>query len=879
MLIAEKLRCEYKENPMPISTQKPRLSWVLSSESRNVMQYAYQIQVSKNDIEFTSLVWESGKTNSDVSVHVEYEGQSLSSRSRYYFRVKVWDNQGNVSDWSKPSFWETGILDEYEWIGDFITPAIEVDPKIFSPSPLLRKEFNISGKVSSARIYVSALGLYELRLNGQRVGQDLLTPGFTNYKKRLQYQAYDVTALVIDGNNAVGAILGDGWFIGDVAGWLGNKNVVYGTKKALFMQLYISYSDGSEQIVVSDNSWKTSTGPILMSQIYHGETYDARLEIQGWDKPEFNDSFWETVKILEVSKSILVSQENVPVRKIEKILPIALINTPSGETVIDMGQNMVGFVCFKVKGQRGSRVVLKHAEVLDKDGNFYTENIRGAKQKIEYTLKGEGEETFEPHFTFHGFRYVKVEEYPGKISLENFIGVVIHSDMEKIGDFVCSNELINKLQHNILWGQKGNFVDIPSDCPQRDERLGWTGDAQVFIRTACFNMNVAPFFEKWLKDMKSDQLENGGIPFVIPHVLEEWSHSSSGWGDAAVICPWNIYLCYGDQRILKEQYESMKAWIEFIKSNSQDGLIWNTGFHFGDWLALDAKEGSYFGATSNDLISTAFYANSVKLFTKAASILNNKEDIKEYSELYHKIVEAFRMEFITPNGRIADSTQTAHVLALIFDLVDEKHKKRTVDNLAKLIEDNNFHLTTGFLGTPYLCHALSENGRADIAYKLLLQTEYPSWLYPISKGATTIWEHWDGIKPDGSMWSADMNSFNHYAYGAIGDWLYRVVAGIDSDDKAAGYKRIIIKPMPGGDLQYAYAELNSMYGMIKSGWKIENGEMQIDITIPHNTKAEVTLPGANASKLAEYDGFSFCDNQIGATLELGSGSYSFKYKI
>jgi alpha-L-rhamnosidase len=874
MLKVKNLRCEYKQNPMGISVLKPRLSWVLSSDEKNVMQVSYHLQVSENDVSFVSLAWDSGKTDSDRSVHVEYEGQSLLSKSRYYFRVKVWDNHGNASAWSEPAFWETGILNENEWIANFITPAIEVDPASYAPSPLLRKEFKTAGNVKAARVYVTSLGLYELRLNGQRVGNDLLTPGWTSYNKRLQYQTYDVTNLLADGCNAVGAILGDGWYKGDLAGWLGHRNL-YGTKTALLMQLHIWYSDGSEQIVVSDHSWKASTGPILTSEIYHGETYDARLEQAGWDKTGFDDAQWAETKTLEVPKNILTGQENVPVRRIEEIKPIAVIHTPAGETVLDMGQNMVGWVRFRVKGPSGSRVVLGHAEVLDREGNFYTENLRAAKQKIAYTLKGEGEEVFEPHFTFQGFRYVKLEEYPCEISIDNFTGVVIHSDMGKTGSFDCSDKMVNSLQHNILWGQKGNFVDVPTDCPQRDERLGWTGDAQVFIRTACFNMNAAPFFEKWLRDLKADQLASGGVPFVIPQVLTESDHSSTGWGDAAVICPWTVYLCYGDEGILKEQYESMKAWVDYIKSNAQDGLIWNSGFHFGDWLALDAKEGSYYGATPNDYVATAFYAYSVELFIKAAEVLHNDEDVKEYSLLYDNIVKAFRMEFFTPFGRLAVPTQTAHVLALNFNLVEEKHRERTVDALVKLIEDNKYHLTTGFLGTPYLCNALSKNGRIDIAYKLLMQTEYPSWLYQVTKGATTIWEHWDGIKPDGSMWSADMNSFNHYAYGAIGDWMYRVIAGIDTDDKFAGYKHIVIKPQPGGDLKYAYAELESMYGNIKSGWKTENGAMQIEVTIPHNTTASVMLPGAKASQLTDHSGLKFCDTSEGTTVELGSGSYSF----
>lgn len=895
----KELRCEYKKNPVGIDVLIPRFGWILDSDLRNVMQTAYLIQVSKDDAGFTYPFWDSGRVNSDNSVHAEYGGPVLLPRTRYYFRVKVWDNHGFESEWSEPAFWETGILNAWEWSAWFITPEVEIDSSKPAPCPALRKEFNVAGEIKSARVYATGLGLYELRINGEKADDQLLTPGWTSYNKRLQYQTYDVTLKLKNGNNAVGVLLGDGWYKGNL-GWVHQKNV-YGTRVCILMQLHIKYTDGTEQVVVSDNTWKSSTSPILMSEIYHGEIYDSRLEMSGWDEANFDDSGWGGVKELDVPKNILVAQENVPIRKIEEIKPVSIFKTPAGETVIDMGQNMVGWLRFRVSGPEGSKVVLKHFEVMNKEGNVYTENLRSARQTMEYILKGAGEETFEPHFTFQGFRYVKVEEYPGELSPDNFTGIVLHSDMDHIGRFECSNELLNKLQHNILWGLKGNFIDVPTDCPQRDERLGWTGDAQVFIRTACFNMNTVPFFEKWLRDLKADQLKNGGVPWVIPHVLNEDHHSSSGWGDAAVICPWTIYLCCGDERVLREQYDSMKSWVEYIRGQAENGLIWNTGFHFGDWLALDAKEGirvgdslgldekegNYFGATPNDFISTAFYAYSTGLLARTTKVLKKSEDEKTYSRLHDDIVKAFREEFFTITGRLAVTTQTAYVLALMFDLVEKKHRKRTVDALVKNIEENNLHLTTGFLGAPYLCHVLSQNGRPDTAYKLLIQTDYPSWLYQVAKGATTVWEHWDGIKPDGSFWSPDMNSFNHYAYGAIGDWMYRVVAGLDTDEEKPGYKHAVIKPQPGGQLQFACAELKSMYGVIKSAWRIEADTMVINLTIPHNTTAAVTLPGAKIESLMENDSpigstdlFPRCrETGEGVVIELFSGVYTFTYKF
>lgn len=883
MLHIKELRCEYIKDPIGIDIKIPRLSWQIQSARKNVLQSAYQIQVCMEDDSFAELLWDSGRVQSDQSIHAEYRGPSLKSRKRYYYRVRVWDQKGNQSDWSSKAFWEMGILSPGEWQADWITPLEEEDASESRPCPMLRRSFEVRDKVKKARIYATCLGLYELHLNGERVGDYLLTPGWTSYNKRLQYQTYDVTDMLKTGTNAVGAVLGDGWYKGNLT-W-GDRRNLYGDKSALLFEMHIVYEDGREEVVISDSGWKWSTGPILMSEIYHGETYDARLKKNGWSTACYDDKEWSAVKMLEYTKENLVAQESVPIRKIQEIQPVEILRTPAGETVIDMGQNMVGWIRLAVEGPEGTRVTLQHAEVLDKEGNFYIDNLRSARQTIQYILKGEGKEVFEPHFTFQGFRYVKVEGYPGRIDPESFIGVVIHSDMEQTGHFECSDEMINKLQHNILWGQKGNFVDVPTDCPQRDERLGWTGDAQVFIRTACFNMNVAPFFTKWLKDLKADQHENGGMPHVIPDVLGKEQHSSAAWGDAAVICPWTLYLCYGDTRVLEQQYESMKAWVEYNHNQAENETLRTTGFHYGDWLALDSKEGSYVGATSKDYIATAFYAYSTGILAKTARILNKEQDALEYEVLHQRIIDSFRKEFVTPNGRLAVPTQTAYVLALMFDLVDKKDRKRTVDTLVGYLKDNNYHLTTGFVGTPYLCHVLTENGYNDIAYKLVQQRDYPSWLYQITKGATTIWEHWDGIKEDGSFWSKDMNSFNHYAYGSIGDWMYQVMAGIDLDENKPGYKHIIINPQPGEGISYAKASFNSAYGEISSSWEKKDGKMHMEVIIPPNTTASVTLPLASLESLQvdsmnvqNAEGIIECVQELAAVkLEIGSGRYSFLY--
>ena len=682
-----------------------------------------------------------------------------------------------------------------------------------------------------------------MTLNGQRIGNDWMTPGWTSYRKRTQYQTYDVTCLLNVGENVLGASLGNGWFCSTLA-WSDNRDF-YGNQRALLAELHIQYEDGLSEIIATDTTWKTHSGPTLRSEIYHGETYDANLEENWWNKPGYSASQWKSVHVITPTIMNLVPQENDPVRIHEMLKPIEVITTPQGDTVLDFGQNITGFVRFTVEGPSGAVLTLEHAEIFDKDGNYYLDNMRSAKNLLQYTLKGNGPETWNPKFTFQGFRLVRVKAEGFTWKPEQFTACVLHTAMKPTASFTCSNPLVNQLYKNVVWGQKGNFLDVPTDCPQRDERLGWTGDAQAFIRTACTNMDTAKFFTKWLRDLSADQLEDGGVPFVIPSVLPQKpneGHSSAAWGDAATICPWTIYRCFDDIDLLSEQYPSMKKWVDWITNRGGDGL-WNTGFHFGDWLGLDAKPDSYIGATPTDLIATAFYAHSAELTAKSALLLGLKEDAEYYDMLHSKIVERFQNEFVTPNGRLVSPTQTGYVVALHFNLLKETDRPRASDMLAKLVEDNDTALTTGFVGTPYLCHVLSRFGKHELAGKLLLREKYPSWLYPVTKGATTIWEHWDGIKEDGSFWSADMNSFNHYAYGAIADWMFQVIAGIDLDKDIPAYEHIIIRPRPIQGLTHAEAIFESPYGAIKSSWFIENEQFTLTLDIPANTTADVYLPG------------------------------------
>ncbi len=850
--------CEYKHNPIGIDVKAPRISWQLVSDAQNVMQAAYEIRVAdspKNLANKSKQLWATGRVSGSESVNVEYGGPEPKSMQRFYWQVRVWDNSGKVSKWSEPSFWEMGIMNKDEWSASWISMPDEPETEESKPAQYFRKEFTSAKKIEKARIYLTTKGTYQLFINGEKMSPDLFAPGWTTYNKRIQYQTYDVTSMIQE-KNAIGVIVGDGWFRGKIA-----KNLLYGDKLALIAKLKIDYTDGTSEMVTTDNTWKVTTGPILASDIYNGETYDARLEMPGWNKSGFNDRIWKTVTEDNDSKDVLVAESGDPVRAIQEIKPIDVFKTPKGEVVFDMGQNMVGWVRLKVNGNKGEQIVLKFAEVLDKAGNFYTENLRAAECTDTYILKGGSEEVFEPHFTFHGFRFVQIIGLDKIPELNQITGVVIHSKMTPTGTFVCSDSLINQLQHNIIWGQKGNFVDVPTDCPQRNERLGWTGDAQVFCPTAAFNFDVAAFYTKWLKDLAADQLPDGKVPDVIPDV-RFGRGGSTAWGDASIVVPWNTYLAYNDERILEEQYSSMKGWVDYMTSRAGDDFLWTDDNHYGDWLAFATTSSSYPGATTEkDLIATAYYKYSSGLLAKIAKILGKEADAEKYAKLSENIKKGFQHEFITPNGRLISHTQTAYSLALSFDLLPEDLISKAAEYLAEDVKKMG-HLTTGFVGTPLLCESLSSHGYEDLAYLLLNRKEYPSWLYPVTMGATTIWERWDGIKPDSTFQNAGMNSFNHYAYGAIGEWMYTNIAGIKLDPQNPGYKHFYLEPHPGGGLTNAKAEHLSMYGKISSSWKIEGQATVYEFEIPPNTTATVVLPGENIPKNLGSGKYTFTDNQI-----------------
>jgi len=681
------------------------------------------------------------------------------------------------------------------------------------------RSFAAKKEVKQATLEVSALGIYAAELNGARVGDFIFAPGWTAYATRVQTQTYDVSAQIAK-KNKLAITLGRGWKAlsraHEGAEYLGYRET------ALIAALEIVYADGEKELILTDDSWQCEESPIVYNHIYHGETYDA----------QFQADLQRPALVVEHDKYLAVPQQGEIIREQERLPALALIQTPAGETVIDFGQNLTGYVEFTVKGKAGDTAIIKHAEVLDENGNFYTANLRSAKTQVTFICDGK-KQTYKPQMTFYGFRYIQLIDWPDAVKLENFTAIAVHSDMKRTGWFDCGDKLVNQLFHNIVWGQKGNFLDVPTDCPQRDERLGWTGDAQVFVRAAAYNYDVSRFFRKWLADLRADQNEDGSVPHVIPNVIG--GGGSAAWSDAATICPWQMYLAYGDLDILNRQYISMENWVTYMKEHSRR-YLWVKGGHFGDWLSLEDKK-SRQGNTDQKLIATAYYYYSTSLFVKAGKLLG--KDMSEYEALCENIAAAFRKRYMK-DGRMKQRSQTACCLALFFGLTD--NAAETAAQLAELVRAAG-HLTTGFVGTPYLQHALSDNGYADVAYDLLLRKEFPSWLYPVTMGATTIWERWDSMRPDGTMQDPGMTSFNHYAYGAVGDWLYGVVAGIQPDENKPGYEHIYFRPLPDARLGYANAKLDTAHGMIEAGWKYENGKFAFRFVVPESSTATFVWQG------------------------------------
>lgn len=720
---------------------------------------------------------------------------------------------------------------------------------VLPPAKYFRKDFQLSKKIKKATLQASALGWYEMHLNGKRVGEDYFTPGWTDYNKRVYYNTYDVTDMVRTGANAIGAVLTDGWYAGHI-GW-GHKRDHYGSKTRVMAQLVVEYGDGSIETVISDESWKASTGPVLEADILMGEVYDAMREMPGWDQDGFDDRAWSAVDLTESIGAKVEPYPSVTVKVFRELKPLSVSEPKEGTFVFDMGSNFAGFARLKVKGEKGSKITMAFGERLLPNGTILKENLRGARAEDSYICKGNGVEVWEPRFTFHGFQYVSVTGYPVRPDLDAVTGIEITSATRVTGSFECSDERLNKLYRNIIQTQRANFIDIPTDCPQRDERLGWTGDAQAYVRTACLNMDVQSFFHKWLVDLFDAQLPDGDLTKVAPMKVAGGS-GGPAWADAGIICPWAIYEVYGDKALLEKHYDAMARFVEFREKSMKDFLPPEKFHCYGDWLSIKAD-------TPKDVIFSAYTAGDAQIMAKVAAVLGKKEDVEKYNKLYENIKAAFNKTYVGVDGKIKGDTQTAYVMALWFDLVDGELKEKAEEHLIERIKERDWHLSTGFVGTRDLMHVLTKIGRTDIAYRLLFTDTYPSWLFPVKNGATSIWERWDSWTPEKGFQSAGMNSFSHYAYGAVGQWIFENIGGIKAVEP--GYKRIIIKPYITDQLGWAKVSYDCIRGKISVEWAREGADVKLNVVVPPDTSATIYVPGASKP------------------VDVGGGNYKFEGKV
>ncbi len=823
-LAPTRLQCEGRVNPMGIDSKEPRFSWWVNVPRPSAMQGAWQVEVTNEN----GIKWDSGKSPGANSVEVVYDGPALVSRERCSWRVKTWDATGAESPWSEPVWFEMGLLKPEDWQASWIG-----HPERFTrrsvPPVYLRRDFDLKQAPVKARLYISARGIFEAEINGRRIGNDAFVPGWTDYSKRNQYLTYDVTENLAQGANTLGVILADGWH----NGYLKSPPVRnhYGKDTSLIARLEIETSTGERINMVTDDSWQAATGPILESDIYNGEKYDARAELGAWSSPGYKAEDWLKPRVESSETGRLVAKPCQAVRAQQTLKAKSLTRAPNGEWIFDFGQNLVGNARIQIAGQPARTLTLRFAEMLKPDGSLYLDNLRSAEATDRFTFKDDKPVTWEPSFTFHGFRYVGISGIDTIPTPESVEAIVLHTDAPRTGEFSCSNALLNQLQSNIVWGQKGNYFEVPTDCPQRDERLGWTGDAQVFARTACFNMDVAPFFEKWLADMRDSQMPDGQFPHFAPLVGTLRMSSSAGWADAGVICPWTIHERYGNTRILADNFESMKRWVDYQHRTSKQMIRPEGGF--GDWLAVGVQ-------TPKTLIGTAYFAHTSNVLSQAAAVLDRDEEAKQYANLSRQVKDAFNREFVLPDGRLKTESQTGYLLALGFDLLPEDRRAVALEALLADLESRDWHLSTGFLGTGLLMPVLSKAGRNDVAYRILLQETYPGWLYSVRQGATTMWERWNSYTHEKGFGDASMNSFNHYAYGAVGEWMYSVIAGIEAAEP--GFRKIRIQPQPGGGLTWAKGQLECPYGVISTDWKLEDKKFSLKVTIPPNTTAIILLP-------------------------------------
>ncbi len=869
-VVLSDLRVNHLVTPVGVDPKAPVVfSWIATSDEKDASQSAYEIRVLRNGMP----IWFSGVVRSEESVAVPYEGK-LYPDSRYTWSLRIWDNKGRTSNTLKSS-WYTGLRAE-DWQAELVGTKDAKNPIN------LRTVATLTKRIKRATAYITSHGQYEAFINGRRVGDAYMTPGWTSYNKRLQYQAYDVTSMLQIGENVVAAVVAPGWYTG-----MGSHNRGrYGEDLSLLLQINVEYTNGEKAVIATDGTWMMSAlakaSGIVYNDIYHGGTVDARLIDDRWTTTAYTvDDKWSGVEVIPLDKKILVSTVNETPKANRAIKPVKYIVTPKGEKVLDFGQNIVGWERARLQGKAGDTIRIYHAETLDEKGNFYTVNLRSAKATSQYVMDGGEKRDFVTTMTFYGFRYIKVEGVDGDLDVEDFEAVPVWSSFDNVGSFSSSNPLVNQLQSNIWWGFHDNFLDVPTDCPQRDERLGWTGDAQVFFRTATFLGRVENFFMKWLADMRADQRAEGQIPRFVPDVSRKSNNriNACGWADAVTIVPWQHYMAYGDKRVLAEHYFSMKKWVDYlIKESYDDNYLWVRGSHFGDWLFYSKPNDpdGRSAVTSKHLVAQCFFAHSVDNVARAAEALGRAADVVYYRDVAKRVREAYLKEYVTPNGLVSSDTQTAYVTALHFDMLPENLRAQAAKRLVQNIKNYKYHITTGFLGTPYICDVLTRYGYSDVAYRLLLQEGCPGWLYQVKMGATTVWERWDSIRKDGSIPDNGMNSLNHYSYGSIGDWLYRSAVGIR--ELAPGYKRIAIKPHTGGAFKNMEASTITPYGKVAVAWKAnENVLTELSVEIPFNTTAEIYVPAKSIEAVTCDDASVKAVGIVGdyVKFSVGSGKYLF----
>ncbi len=861
------LRCEYHTDPLGVDSVKPRLSWALESDVRGQRQTAYQVLVATSMdklAEDKGDLWDSGKVASDQSSQIVYKGRELKSRMVCYWKLRVWNKAGVRSSWSKSGMWTMGLLSAADWKAEWIASAdnpvhhtsenvsnFKGHPQrgslLLTPARHLRRAFSTDSKPVRAMLYATSLGVHTVEINGQRIGDWFLAPGWTSYHKRLNYLSYDVTEHIAEGSNALAVTIADGFYAGYCAyGLLTDQpgldpnikgRYYYGKIPAVLVQLELEYADGRREFVVSDLSWKSAIGPIKEADILMGETYDARAELTGWSRADYDDSRWKTAVAHPGTKASLEPHPGMSVRTIEEIKPVSMKEHRPGVWIFDLGQNISGVVRLKVKGKAGDQVVIRYAEMLHADGRMSVENLRCARAVDSYTLKGDsGGEKWTPAFTYHGFQYVEISGYPGQPSKDSITGIVIHSDTPMVGSFECSDPMLNRLYKNIVWTQRGNFFDIPTDCPQRDERMGWTGDAQIYARAASYNADISAFYTKWLRDLNDDQWEHGPYPNFAPTpFIRPNMHFAAAWGDAGIICPWTIWRVYGDTRPIEEHWNKMEKYMNFRLERDPKLVGTRQGdCGFGDWLALHKPK------TPIQYIDLAYHAHTAALMTEMADAIGKADRAVYYQKHAGKLREQFAKLHVLPDGKLKIANQSTYAIALFFDLIPEGLKKKAVDELARLIRDNGNKMSTGFLGTRPLLPVLSAHGYHDLAGILIQQKEYPSWGYEVENGATTIWERWNGYIKGKGVHDPGMNSFSHYAFGAVCEWMFAELGGIDLLEP--GYKRIKIAPRPTGTITQCAVSTETPHGKLACSWKLLGGRFSATFTIPHNTEAVVTLP-------------------------------------